>query len=177
MASPASTLDWIFIISGTIGGMLVLGRMAVLFFGVDLDGDDPSDFQILSLHGLSSFLLMFGLVGLALQMQSGAGPALSLLGGLVAGLLAVAVLARIIRLAGRLQSNGTLHSGGAEGCLGRVCLTIPTGGTGRVNVRIGQRLREMDAVHDGLASLPTGTPVRVVRVENNLAVVRPHLEA
>lgn len=165
-----SGLDRIFLGAAALGAVAVLARLAGLFAG--LDGDDGDDFQILSLHGLSSFFLMFGLVGIALNRQSGAGAGLSLLGGILAGAAAVWALARVFRLALRLQSNGTLQPQAAAGCLGTVCAKIPAGGTGRVNVLIGQRLREMDAVEEYGGELPTGTPVRVVRVQRSLAIVQ-----
>jgi hypothetical protein len=79
----------------------------------------------------------------------------------------------LFRFARRLLSSGTLPPEAAVGCPGTVHLTIPAGGTGRVGVRIGQRARDMDAVHAGRTALPTGTPIRVLRVERSLAVVRP----
>ena len=51
-------------------------------------------------------------------------------------------------------------------------MRIPAGGTGRVTVKIGQRLREMDAVNAAGTELPTGTPVRVLRVERAIAIVQ-----
>jgi len=59
------------------------------------------------------------------------------------------------------------------GCLGTVYSRIPAGGTGRVNVLVGHRLREMDARGEAGGDLPTGTPIRVVRVEQSLAIVQP----
>lgn len=165
-----SGLDRIFIGAAALGSAGVLARLAGLFAG--MDGDDGDDFQILSLHGLSSFFMMFGLVGIALSRESGAGAAPSLLGGFLAGAAAVWALAQVFRLARRLQSSGTLQPQAAAGCLGTVCARIPAGGTGRVNVRIGQRLREMDAVEESGGELPTGTPVRIVRVQKSLAIVQ-----
>lgn len=167
----SSGLERIFLAAAALGSVVVLARLVGLFAG--MDADDGDDFQILSLHGLSSFFMMFGLVGFALNRQSGAGAAPSLLGGFLAGTAAVWALARVFRLALRLQSNGTLQPQAAAGCLGTVCARIPAGGTGRVNVRIGQRLREMDAVAESGGELPTGTPVRVVRVQKSLAIVQP----
>jgi len=135
-------LDRIFLLAGVVGTIGVLFRLVLLFAGGDLDGDDagPPDgdgFRALSVHGLSSFFMMFGLVGLALGRQSRAGAGWSLLGGLLAGLAAVWIIARLCRFALRLQSSGTLPMEAATGCSGTVYLTIPAGGTGRVNVRIG----------------------------------------
>jgi membrane protein implicated in regulation of membrane protease activity len=179
-----STLDRIFLLAGTLGAIVVVFRAVVLFAGGDL-GEDPGageldgqgeagdGFQFLSVHGLSSFFMMFGLVGLALSRQSGAGAGWSLLGGVLAGLGAIWVIARLFRFALRLQSSGTIPAQAAAGCLGTVYLSIPAGGTGRVNVQIGQRWRELDATHEAGTELPTGTPIRVMRVERAVAIVQP----
>jgi membrane protein implicated in regulation of membrane protease activity len=181
----SSMLDQIFIITGLIGTFALVLRAVLLVVGWDLDGDpgedledagdgDPGEsFRFLSVLGLASFFMMFGLVGLALNRQSLVGAGWSILGGLAAGLLAIGLMARLFRFASRLQSSGNLDPQAAVQCLGTVCLTIPAGGTGRVNVRIGKRLREMDAMHVSGQELPTGTSVRVLRVERSLAVVQP----
>ena len=173
-------LDRIFLLCATLGSIVALSRVLFLFVGGEPGEDTPelddlgtpgSGFRYLSLHGLSSFFMMFGLVGLALNHQ-GAGAGASILGGLVAGAAAIWIIVRLFRFALRLQSSGTLPAQAAAGCLGSVYLTIPAGGVGRVNVRIGQRLREMDAIAaDGL-ELPTGTAIRVLRVQRTLAIVQ-----
>jgi len=173
-------LDRIFLLCAALGAIVALFRVLFLFVGGEPGEDTPelddlgtpgSGFRYLSLHGLSSFFMMFGLVGLALNHQ-GAGAGASILGGLVAGAAAIWIIVRLFRFALRLQSSGTLPAQAAAGCLGSVYLTIPAGGVGRVNVRIGQRLREMDAIAaDGL-ELPTGTAIRVLRVQRTLAIVQ-----
>jgi len=173
-------LDRIFLAASAAGAFTVLLRAVLLFAGGDLDGhegDDPGEgaegFRFLSVFGLAAFFMMFGLVGLALRHQSGAGPGATLVGGGLAGLTALWGIARILHLGRHLQSSGTFLPQAALGCTGIVLERIPAGGTGRVNVRVGQRLREMEAVHSEGAGLPTGTPVRVVRVERALAIVQP----
>ena len=177
-------LDRIFVFTAAIGTIAVLLRAVMLFAGGDLDGEDAGHledhgddaggdgFRFLSVLGLASFFMMFGLVGIALSRQTRAGMGPSILGGLLAGLAALWIIARLFRLARGLQSSGTIPPQAAAGCVGIVYLTIPAGGIGRVTVRIGQRTREMDAIHAAGTTLPTGTPVRVVRVERSLAVVQ-----
>lgn len=181
-----SNLDWVFITAGASGTLVVLLRVGLLLVGLslDLDGDEFGDmdghgdhgdgFHFLTVHSLASFLMMFGLAGFALRRNQ-AGTAWAILGGILAGLGAIWVIARLFRFAHRLQSSGTLRLEDAVGSLGTVYLTIPAGQTGRVSLRIGQRLREMDAVHAGSGPLVTGTPVRVLRVERSVAVVEPLL--
>jgi len=185
--APCSPMDRIFVLAAALGGLGVGFRILSMVLGgfhdwgglaEGAEGAEPGDgFQVLSLHGLSSFFLMFGLVGLALSRQWGAAPGPAFIGGFLAGLAALLSVARLFSLAHGLQSSGTLPVQAAAGCLGTIYQRIPPGGTGRVTVKIGQRLREMDAIHAGGGELPTGTPVRVVRVEQSLAVVQPHSHA
>ena len=184
-STPLPILDHVFLIAATAGAITLLFRAITLFAGGDLDGHDWEDtdghdpgeagdgFRFLSVFGLAAFFMMFGLVGMALRRSGEAGMGWSILGAVLAGLAALWVIARIFQLARHLQSSGTLQPQAAVGCRGTVYLTIPAGGTGRVNVRIGHRVREMDAMHSAGMALPTGTAVRVVRVDQALAVVEP----
>lgn len=167
----------IFILAAAAGALSLGVRMLFLLAGIGEGGDglDSDDgFNALSLQGLSSFLLLFGLTGLALFRQGMAGSGLSVAGGLAAGAAALWMVGRLFRAALRLQSSGTVSNQEAAGCQGTIYQNIPAGGIGRVTVRMGRRLREMDAAHEDGSPLPTGTPVRVVRVDGSLAVVRPH---
>ena len=185
LSTPIPMLDRIFLVAAAIGAMTVLFRAITLFAGGDLDGHDWDDtdgydhgdgedgFRFLSVFGLAAFFMMFGLVGIALRHPSGAGTGWPILGGLVAGLATLWIISRLFHLGRHLQSSGTIHPRAAVGCQGTVYMTIPAGGTGRVTVRVSQRVREMDAIHIAGTELPTGTPVRVVRVDDALAVVEP----
>ena len=179
------TLDRIFLVAAVVGAAMVALRAITLFAGGDLDGhdwedgggDDPGEgsdgFRFLSVFGLAAFFMMFGLVGIALRHPGNRGMGWPIAGGLLAGLGSLWIIGRLFRLGRHLQSSGTLQPQAAVGCQGTVYLTIPAGGIGRVNVRIGQRVREMDAIHPAGLALPTGTQVRVVRVDQSLAVVEP----
>jgi len=177
-------IEIFFLICGGIGSVFVLVKLILQFIGGDVDADFDADievdaahpdsdvgFKILSLHSLSAFLMMFGLVGLALYRQSHLGFAVSLLGGTLSGVASVWIIGKLFLWAARLQSSGTLSTSAALGSSGTVYLTIPANGTGRVNVSIQGRLREFDAVsRDGL-SLATGTAIKVVQVNANVLVV------
>jgi membrane protein implicated in regulation of membrane protease activity len=177
-------MEIFFLICAVIGGFFVLARTVLQFAGGDSDTDiddgagidahhTDSDigFKLLSMHGLTSFLMMFGLVGLAFYRQSRAGLLVSLAGATVAGLATVWVIGKLFQFAGRLQSSGTLSTTGAVGSTGTVYLTIPERGTGRVSIAFQNRLREFDAVEKDGAVLPTGTSIRVVGVNSNVLVV------
>jgi membrane protein implicated in regulation of membrane protease activity len=184
--SDFNGLEICFLICAIFGGFFVVVKLILQFmgggvdtdagFGGDFDAegghvDSDVGFRLLSLHGLSAFFMMFGLVGLALYRQSEAGVILALIGALVAGMISVWVIGKIFQGAGRLQSNGALKTADAVGCKGTVYLTIPEGGTGRVSLNFLNRLREFDAAEKSGTKVPTGTPVQVVKVNANVLVV------
>jgi membrane-bound ClpP family serine protease len=175
-----------FLICASVGGFFVVVKMFFQFLGGDSDTHIDTDMQIdsgsghvdsdigfklLSLHGLSSFLLMFGLVGLALYHESRFGVAIAVAGGVAAGLAAVWVIGKLFKIAVGLQSSGTLPTMWAVGCSGTVYLRIPEQGTGRVNISFENRLREFDAVSIDGKTIPTGTAIKVVQVNANVLVV------
>ena len=149
--------------------------------GVDgVDGDtafDGSDsdysFKVLSLQAVTAFLMMFGLVGLAILKQGTLGAGWSLFGGLVAGSAMVWVLKRIFEAAMSLQSSGTMDlKKNAIGEEGTVYLTIPEGGTGKVRVAVQNHLKVFNARADDRGELKTGDEIKVVNVvSNNILVV------
>lgn len=177
-----------FLLCALIGGFFVLLRFIVQFVGgevsdvsidpqldVELEvqhADSDLGFKLLSLQGLSAFLLMFGLVGLALYQQSRAGFLLSIVGAVVAGLIAVWVIGRLFALAHRMQSSGSRDNiAAAPGCSGTVYTRIAAGGNGQVTIAIQGRQREFVAMAVDGSEVPSGTPVRVVRVNAGILVV------
>jgi membrane protein implicated in regulation of membrane protease activity len=173
-----------FLLCAIVGGFFVLVKLIMQFIGADAEIDTDLDagidaqhvdsdigFKVLSMHSLTSFLMMFGLVGLALYRQSQVGIFLSTLGASVAGLASVWVIGRIFASVGRLQSSGTLATASAVGSTGTVYLGIPQGGTGRVCINFRGRLREFDASAADGEAIATGTPVRVVRVDASVLIV------
>ena len=179
-------LEIFFLACAIIGGFFVLLKLVMQFaggdthtdVGVDSDlcidsGHVDSDlgFRILSMHGLSAFFMMFGLVGLALYRQSQMGVIISIIGAVAAGMSSVWVIGKLFQGAAQLQSSGTLKTADAIGSTGTVYLTIPKQGTGLVSLNFLNRLREFDAIEKNGAEVPTGTPIRVVQVNANVLVV------
>ena len=187
MANAFSNLngfELFFLICAIVGGFFVLIRLIMQFIGADAELDTDLDtgidsqhvdsdigFKVLSMHSLTSFLMMFGLVGFALYRQSGAGMFFSTLGASVAGAASVWVIGRIFASVSRLQSSGNLATDSAVGSTGSVYLSIPEGGTGRVSINFRSRLREFDATAADGEAIATGTPIRVVRVKGREMVV------
>jgi len=184
--SDFNGLEIFFLICAVIGGFFVLLKLILQFIGGDTDTDVDVDsgmdidtahvdsdigFRLLSMHGLSAFFMMFGLVGLALYRQSQVGVMISMIGAVAAGVVSVWIIGKLFQMAVRMQSSGTLKTADAVGCTGTVYLTIPKEGTGRVSLNFRNHLREFDATERNGVEVPTGTPVRVVEINANILVV------
>ena len=180
-------VELFFLFCAVIGGIFVLIRFAVMLIGLDhgmggdmgdgahdFDGhhaDSDVGFKLLSLQGITSFLMMFGLVGMALHHESRVGILFSMAGALAAGLASVWIIAKMFSLVLKLQSSGTISIDSTVGAQGKVYLTIPENGSGRVLINVHNSLREYDAVTQDKRQLVTGVPIRVVWVDGNVLVV------
>jgi len=185
MFSQYNGVEIFFLICAIVGGLFVILKFAMQFIGMDHHGadmdaghdldahHDDSDvgFKFLSLHGITSFLMMFGLVGLALYRESQVGTLFAMLGASIAGLVSVWIIGKLFFLTMKLRSSGTIAIDSTVGAQGKVYLTIPKKGTGRVLINVRNSLREYDAATNEEEELKTDTPVRVVWVDGNVLVV------
>ena len=137
--------------------------------------DTDVSFQYISLQGLTAFFLIFGLVGLA-TARGGFSIIWTFIWGAVSGVFTMWVMSRIFAFMGSMQSEGTLRIENAIGQEGKVYLTIPKGGTGKVNVVVQGTLREFDAVTESKTKLATGERVKVVQIANNNTLVVKKIE-
>ena len=178
-------LTWIEIIywaSTIIGGTLFILRLIMLFIGggdggdsidasfdsgdMDVSGhhaDADVSFQLLSLQGLTSFFMMFGLVGLAL-LKANVHVLLTVIGGILAGLGTVAIVSLIFTQMKRLQTDGTLNIQNTVGKDGDVYLTIPKNGSGQVQIIVQGSLKIFDAVASNKNIIATGEKIHVVGI-------------
>jgi membrane protein implicated in regulation of membrane protease activity len=187
MLSNLNGIELFYLICAILGGVFVIVRIIMMVVGMDHDAsqadlgvghdlgsshtDSDSGFKALSIHSLSSFFMMFGLVGLALYRQSRMGFFLSLAGAVAVGLGAVWVIGKLFVMVAGLQSSGTIDINKAVGAQGKVYLRIPEKGTGRVLVTVNNSLREYDAQSSDSKEIVSETPIRVVWVDGNVLVV------
>ena len=183
-------LDTLFVISAIIGGAVFALRLVLMLIGIgddhsfggdhDVTGDAGADAshsdhdvgtKLLSIQGIAAFLMMFGLVGLALTREASLNPQLALLASLAAGLASMWIVAKVFSMMVGLQSSGTLDLEHAIGEEGTVYLTIKPGAGGQVQVKLQGRLGVFDAQVDGGREIATGRSVRVVSVRANSLVV------
>lgn len=173
-------VEQMFLLCALLGGTILILRLILTIAGIDGHGGDMDaahassehGFQILTIHGISSFFAMFGVVGYTLYHNASFGMLIALAGAVVAGALAVWIIQRIFMGMLRLQSSGTLGLDAAIGSEGAVYLTVSKEG-GRVQINFANRLREFEAVSADGATIPTGTAIRVQGVSANTLVVSP----
>jgi hypothetical protein len=166
--------------------VLFVVQLILLFLGgsvdVDLDADADlshgdvghagadASFKVLSLQGITTFVMMFGLVGIAMRNDEQAGPTLSLAVAGAAGALSTWVIGRIFLFFTKLQSTGTLNMKSAVGATGQVYLTVGPDKPGKVNITVGKRLLTLEAITEGKELLETGAPIKVARVISDTTV-------
>ncbi|MBO7274393.1 MAG: hypothetical protein J6V22_06010 [Clostridia bacterium] len=151
-------------------------------FDVDVDADvdadalsDVADLQLFSLRSIISFFVTFGWMGVSL-VKTNLHEAWVVVISLAAGVVVMLTVAYLMRALYRLQSDGTSDIRKAVGMVGTVYMNIPASraAKGKINVMIGDRLEEREAVTDDETPLTFGTEVIVLSVTggNTLVVTK-----
>jgi hypothetical protein len=168
------TLIKVYIACAVAGGTVLLGQAGLNLFGIggdadvdaDVDADDldtgDGSVSFISVRTLSSFMVMFGLVGW-LGTAEDWGPVQTPFMALLAGSSTMIVVAYLMFTFRKLASSGTIKPEGAVGSIARVYLRIPAGHTGRgkVTVSLQGRSQEFAAVTAG-DEIPTGADCKLV---------------
>lgn len=144
----------------------------------DVGGDiaNPADIgamHLFTFQGIVTFLCVFSWASILTYMACQLIP-VALIVGFVLGAAAMFGVAKIIQLMGRLAQNGNIVARKFLGETGTVYIPIPANakGTGKINIALGERYVEFEAVTEGAEELTSGEAVRVtdIRSENILVV-------
>lgn len=131
--------------------------------------------KLFTLRGIVAFLAVCGWGGLWL-LRMGMHPIFAVFLAIAMGFWAMLLMALFLRVALKLQNDGTLDFRNALGTAGTVYLTIPArrAGEGKVHVVVQDQLRELEAVTDEETPIPTGSEIVVVGLSggNTLVVCR-----
>lgn len=167
-------LDLFLITCASIGGVIFVIRMIMMFGGMDSDvdfdmsdgdlGDTGDAFVIFSINTISAFLLMFGLGGLTGLKQFEWGQTGALIFGFGCGCFIVWVINVVMKKMKKLQEDGTMNLNQAIGQEATVYLTIKPGEKGKVQMAVNSALQTFDAVSDCEKPISTGTRVKVINV-------------
>lgn len=134
-------------------------------------GNTDVSFKFLSIQGISAFLTVFGLAGLA-GIRTEWNIVMTFVVGIAAGAFTVFLVGLVFKGMQKLQSDGTTYIQDTIGSQGTVYLTIPAGGTGKVSLVVNGALKEYNAkASSETDSLPTGSPVKVVQVTSDNVLV------
>ena len=163
-ATSLSGLPFVYGICALVGGCLFLIVMVLMFIGIEFDLDGLADGSgHVSLHGISGFFTLFGLVGLYLHSQ-GHGVLVSSMGGIGAGGVMFLAVSRLIMAMKNMESSGNITVNQTVGARGSVYAEILPGESGAVDIFIDERERRYDAVTDEPAGLKTGDVIEVKEV-------------
>jgi hypothetical protein len=127
-------------------------------------GHGDGGLKLLTVQGLTAFIMMFGLTGFSISRNSVLGSVFSIAIGILVGLFAMWLVAKGFALMRSLQSSGNIQIYDAIGEEGTVYLTIPAEGIGKIRITISGRLKVVDAVSQDNVELKTGTRVRVTEI-------------
>ena len=157
---PLTWLETVFLLCAVLGGLLFLLRLGLSFFSAEAADFDSAHidqgyldvrhvgegrFPFLTQQGITGFLALFGLAGLALS-RADVPPIGSALGGIAAGLVGMLVIAWIFLSMQRVRSDGVLRIENTISKEGSVTLAIPAESSGQVSLILRGAPRLFDAV-------------------------------
>jgi len=179
-------LEMVFGFCALIGSLLFLLYFGLVLIGgvfegvvegvFDIDVDMGSDFSFkaITFQGVVAFVMMFGLVGLAV-MQSTTNDTIAVFGGSVAGIMSMFAINKLFHMFYGLESDGTVQHNQAIGAKGLVTTRIRKGSPGEVQVTYQHALRTEAAVcEDEHMELSTGTMIEVVDVIGTRLIVKKY---
>lgn len=165
-----------------IGSLLLVIQLALVLIGgdpdggldfdADLDSDTGAGFQFFTVKNLTGFFTIYGWVSIAC-VESNLSIALSLILGVIAGLLMMFGMAALFVSISKLAEDGTMQLKKAIGMQAEVYLTIPANqqGTGKVQFTFQGSYREIDAQTTDNEALNTGAIVKISGIVNNSILI------
>jgi hypothetical protein len=193
-------MDNLFLVCSMAGGAFLIVQFALMILGlsdgdVDLDAGADVDFDaaggdfdgghgdswfvgVLSIRTITAAVTAFGLAGWAAR-GSDIGMVPSLAVAIAAGMGAMYAVYWLFRSVMKLEHDGTVHIENAVGKHGTVYVPIPAAhaGSGKIQMKLQDRIKEYQAVTPGTDALPTGAKIVVTSVvSSDTLEVEPILE-
>ena len=172
--------------------LIFIVETVLTFIGADVDFDADADFDmpdgtfegdpsmnLYTFRNLVNFLLGMSWTAILLKEQI-ASKALLMVIAFVAGAILVAAVMLMFKWLSKMQQSGNIDvMRDAEGCNGKVYLTVPAerAGTGKVQITINGAVREYDAVTDSEQDLKTGKAIKVVEAIDNSTLLVEELDS
>ena len=172
--------------------LIFIVETVLTFIGADMDFDADADFDVpdgafegdpsmnlYTFRNLVNFLLGMSWTAILLKEQV-ASKVLLMVIAFVAGAILVAAVMMMFKWLSKMQQSGNIDlMKDAEGCNGKVYLTIPAerGGTGKVQITINGAVREYDAMTDSEQDLKTGKAIKVVEAIDNSTLLVEEIDS
>ncbi|MBT60991.1 MAG: hypothetical protein CMA63_05510 [Euryarchaeota archaeon] len=171
MAIIGTFLFLIYFILVLVGGVAD-GALEFAGFDTDFDMGAEGIFHMLTLQGILSFIMMFGIFGLAVS-QNGGTAVIAILVATTSGIFSMWIIGKVFQLMKSLEVDGTVKHSLAIGAQGKVYMEIRPGETGQVQVEFQNAMRTCDAVlEDEAAYLKSGKFVEVINAIGETLVVK-----
>jgi membrane protein implicated in regulation of membrane protease activity len=166
----------IFALVGIAATVVLLIQTVMLLFGFgdeadgDIDDVDIADagdgLVIFSVKGIVAMLSILGWTGV-IFLGTGMDHTLAIFLAILCGIAALFAMAFVMRAIAKLQSSGNIDVGNAIGKVGQVYIPIKPNGSaqGKVNLTVQGTFTEFSAITMSNETLPTGSYVRVVAVD------------
>jgi len=155
-----------------IGG-LADGALEIVGFDTDFDLGAEGIFHMLTIQGILSFIMMFGIAGLAVT-QSDGSDLLAIVVAIVSGMSSMWVIGKVFQVMKSLEDDNTVKHSLSIGAKGKVYMEIGAGETGKVQVEFQNAMRTCNAVlEDETMTLKTGKFVEVVKAIGETLIVKP----
>lgn len=139
-----------------------------------IDGTDgDSGMGLLTFRNFVNFFLGFGWTAILLHDQIESNVVLMIV-AVVIGVGLVAVVMLLFKWISGMQQSGNIDiHRSAEGCAGKVYLSIPANrrGKGKVQITINNSVREYEAVTDSDETLKTGDDITVIEAVSDDTVL------
>ena len=173
MAVIGTGLFTIYFLLVLVGGVADGFLDAIPGLDINLEMDAEGVFHMLTIQGLLSFMMMFGIFGLAVS-QSDYGAIPAILAGTVTGIGSMWMVGKVFQAIASLETDGTVIHSEAIGAKGTVYRTIRPGKSGEVQVEFQDALRTCEAVaEDEGLQIETGKFVVVTGTIAEILVVKP----
>ena len=171
-------IDILFAAMALIGTFLFIIYFLLILIGdftsgiFDFEMSSEGIFQLFTLQGLLSFIMMFGWIGLAASQDYNAF--IAILVGTISGIFSMYLVGKVFTLMKSLEQDNTVEHSQAIGARGTVYRTIQPGGLGQVQIEYEGALRTESAVaEDEKIKLETGKFIKVVDVIAERMIVAP----
>ena len=171
-------IDILFAAMALIGTFLFIIYFILILIGdftsgiFDFEMSSEGIFQLFTLQGLLSFIMMFGWIGLAASQDYNAF--IAILVGTISGIFSMYLVGKVFTLMKSLEQDNTVEHSQAIGARGTVYRTIQPGGLGQVQIEYEGALRTESAVaEDEKIKLETGKFIKVVDVIAERMIVAP----